>query len=261
MGNGSSVASNVNKQTNLIQEIHAVGNELAETYKSKYLDPKFCTRIALIYNDKLMNFRKQDLNNIAMTLGLVADSPRQKQQLCGAIIKHYTDRLNLVAAIQNSLNFCSNRIIAISTGPRCEGNPEIFDQELCSKSGSRWINYVVPPDESIEENKQWYNYLAHMQETYLKALARMLDILKQLRDFDEDITDERLKVLGLEVEELINGMEQSCYQLYKLMLTTPTYTEAELNMKQEGINIGEQEAAARLAALRASRGLTTIAES
>ncbi len=260
MGNKQSVPNNVNKQNELIQEIHSVATELAETYSTKFLDPKFCTGIALIYNNKLMNFRKQALNNVSMTLGLVADIPEQKQQLCNSIVKHYTDRMNLIAAIQQSLNYCSNRIFALSSGPRCEGKPEIFEQEACSKEGGRWVGYIVPPDDKIKENKQWYNYLTQMQSRYLEILARMLDILKQLRDFDEDINDERLKILGLEVEQLIDIMQKTCYQLYKLALTTPTFTEAELIAQQETKQMSAQESAARLAALRSTHGLSTVAE-
>jgi hypothetical protein len=258
MGNGTSVPSNVNRQNELIQEIHAIAQDLGETYKSKYLDPKFCTTVALIYNDKLMNYRKQDLNNVGMTLGIVADIPGQKSQLCESIIKHYMDRLNLIDAIRQSLNYCSNRIFALTTGPRCEGNPEIFDQAVCTKEGGRWVGYIVPPDIKLPENKQWYNYLNHAQSIYLETLSRMLDILKQLRDFDQDINNERLKVIGLEVEQLIDGMEKNCYQIYKLMLTTPTYTNEELRLQQEDKQTSQQEASARVAALRASRNLSPV---
>ena len=83
----------------------------------------------------------------------------------------------------------------------------------------------------------------------------MLDILKQLKDFDSDMDDERLRSLGDEVEQLIDGMQKNCYQLYKLILTTPTFTEEELRARQEATNISQQEAAARLAALNASKSL------
>jgi hypothetical protein len=258
MGNGNSVPSNINSQNNLIQEIHAIARELSETYKRKYMNPKFCTSIALIYNDKLMNYRKTDLNNVSMTLGVIADTPGQKQQLCEVIVKHYTDRLNLISAIQHSLNFCSNRIFAMSTGPRCEGHPEIFDQPACSKNGGRWIGYIVTPDANVTENQQWFNYLSHMQSTYMQGLARLLDIMKQLRDFDQDINDERLKALGQETENLIDSMQKTCSQIYKLMLTTPTYTTEELRMKQEDLQTTQTDAAARLAALRASQDLSSI---
>lgn len=258
MGNGSSVPSNINSQNTLIQEIHAVANELSVSYKKKYLDPAFCNRVALIYNDKLMNYRKADLNDVAMTLGVIADVPGQKQQLCEVIVKHYTDRLNLISAIQHSLNFCSNRIFAMTTGPRCDGNPDIFDQPTCSKHGSRWINYIVTPDENIPENQQWFNYLAHMQSTYLQALSRLLDILKQLRDFDQDVDDETLKAIGKETEDLIEMMQVNCSQMYKLMLTTPTYTLEELMLKRESDMTDQQEAAARQAALRAANNLAPV---
>ena len=258
MGNGQSIPNNINRQNQLIQEIHAVATDLTETYSTKFLDPKFCTTIALIYNDKLMNFRKHDLNNVSMTLGLVADIPEQKQQLCSKIVQHYTDRVNLIAAIQQSLNYCSNRIFALTSGPRCEGNPEIFDQAVCTQSNGRWVSAITPPDANVPENKLWYNYLYHMQSKYLEVLARMLDILKQLRDFDEDINDERLKMLGLEVEQLIDIMQGTCYQMYQLILTTPTFTQGELRKQQEDQQMSVQESSARLAALRAARGLPPV---
>lgn len=258
MGNGNSIPSNINKQNELIQEIHAVANELSAQYNNKYLDPKFCTTVALIYNDKLMSYRKVDLNNIAMTLGVVADIPGQKQQICESIVKHYTDRLNLVAAMQHSLNFCSNRIFALYTGPRCNGYPELFDEPTCTKSGGQWEGHVVPPDYDVSENRQWYNYMSHMQDTYIRALSRILDILKQLQDFDQDINDEHLKKLGTEVELLIDTMQGTCSKVYKLMLTTPTFTEGELQMIKDNAATTEQEAAAKQAALRASRNLPPV---
>ena len=258
MGNGKSVPTNVNTQTDLIQKIYGIASELSEKYTNKYLDPKFCTSLALIYNDKLMNYRKQDLQGVSTTLGLVVDQPGQKQQICNSIIKHYTDRLNLIALIQKSTSFCSDRVYALTSGPVCTGNPEIFNQADCVNKGGRWDPYVVPPEEDLEENRQWYNYLYHMQDTYITSLSRMYDILTQLKDFDEDITDERLTVISDEVEELIINMSSNCSQMYKLTLTTPTFTKEEVRNKREEDIIRQNEAAARSAALRAARGLQPV---
>lgn len=258
MGNGKSVAANTNSQTRLIQNIYAIASELSEAYTLKYLDPRFCTGLALIYNDRLMNYRKQDLVGVSTTLGLMVDDPGHKQQVCDSIIKHYTDRLNLIAVVQKSTSFCSNRIYALTDGPICTGNPEIFEQAACNESGGRWQPYSVAPDEKIIENGQWYKYLYHMQDTYLKSLSRMYDILVQLKDFDQDITDERLLVITSEVEGLITNMTATCSQMYKLALTTPTFTKEELRLQQEDINTSKNEAAARSAALRAAHGLQPV---
>lgn len=248
----------INRQNELIQEIHAVAHELSESYTNKYLSPTFCNGIALIYNDKLMNYRKAELNDVAMTLGVIADTPGHKQQLCEVIVKHYTDRLNLIAAIQHSLNFCSNRIFALTTGPRCDGYPETFDQPTCSKRGGRWVEFLTVPDKKVEGNKLWFNYLDNLQDTYLKALSRLLEILEQLRDFDQDVNDETLKSLGKETEKIIDLMQNNCSRMYKLMLTTPTLTKEEQKLKQEAEAIDAQEAAARTAALRAANNLENV---
>src|SRR5690242_6621452 len=127
MGQGQSIDNELIHQNALIQEIHRVAQELSEKYTTQFLDPNFCNRLALIYNDKLLSYRKQELDGISYTLGIVSDVPATKQKVCEAIVKHYTDRLNLIAGIQYSLSYVSDRIFALTTGPRCEGKPEIID--------------------------------------------------------------------------------------------------------------------------------------
>ena len=256
MGNGPS-AHNINAQNDLIQQIHGVARDLTETYTTKFLNPKFCTNVALIYNNKLMNFSKQELNGVSLTLGLVADVPH-KADICNAIVKHYTDRLNLVAAIQESLNYCSNRVFALSGGPRCVSDPEIFDQEVCTRNGGRWADVIAPPDEKVPENKVWYNYLFRLQEDYLKALARLLEILTRLRDYSEDINDEVLREMGVETQNLFRLMQESCGNIYKLALTTPTFTTDEVRAAENNKQIAAGDSAARTAALRAAHGLEAV---
>lgn len=258
MGGVSSMEQYTERQNNLIHQINVTATKLAEQYNTKFLDPKFCTTIALTYTGKLSNYQKQDLNGVALNLGVVADVPEIKEKLCESIVKHYTDRLNLIAAIQYSIGYCSDRIFALVSGPRCEGNPEIFDQAECTKSGSRWVEVITPPDKTVESNREWYGYVENMEDKYLTTLKRLLDILEQLKDYDQSINDERLKAIGIEVGNLIDGMQQHCYQLYKLALVAPTFTSAELRAIQEEGNISRQEAAAREAALRAAQGLAPI---
>lgn len=256
MGGAQSISSKISQQNDIIQQIHKEARELSETYSKKFLDPSFCTQIALIYTDKLNNsVRKHVLDGVAVELGLVVDSPQLKDRVCESIVKHYTDRMNLIAAIVESLSFCSNRIFALTSGPRCNGNPEEFDQAACTQNNGTWVNYIVPPNPDLADNKQWYTQLKTMQDHYVKVLARLLDILKQLKDFDQDIDDEGLKKMGIEVGRLIDSMQGQCSQLYKLALVTPTFTEGELNMIAEQEQISEQESAARIAALRVAKGL------
>ncbi len=255
MGQGFSIETELNKQNVLIQEIHAVAQELGDTYSAQFLNPDFCNRVALIYNDKLLKYRRQDLDGISYTLGLVNDVPSTKGKVCEAIVKHYTDRLNLMAGIQYALSYVSDRIFALTTGPRCDGNPEVFNQEECQKSNGRWQPYVVMPDVSIPENQTWYGYLKSLQDDYLRNLQKLLGIINQLRDYDSDINDERLKALGDEAKAIIDGMHKHAYEMYKLLLTTPTYTPEERQSMAEQDQIKKQDDSARLTALRVANGL------
>ncbi len=263
MGGSSSKSSIMGKQnrtTDLLQKIHNLIHDLSEEYSNKYMNPQFCNKVALIYRDKLKRFKKNEINGVSMSLGLVADVPQLKDRLCDGIIKHYTDRLNLVSAIRYSLSYCSNRIFALTSGPKCDSNPEVFSQEECVASGATWQNYVVSPDHTIEQNGQWYTYLNAMQDNYLSVLERLLEILTQLEKYDEDINEEKLKVMASEVERLIDSMKQQCQQLYKHALTTPTFTNQQLKAINEQQEITKQEAAARSAALRASQGTSPVPE-
>jgi hypothetical protein len=255
MGQSQSIDSSLVQQNALIQEIHNVAQILSEKYSSQFLDPNFCNRIALIYNDKLQRYRRQDLDGISYTLGIVSDIPATKGKVCEAIVKHYTDRINLIAGIQYSLSYVSDRIFALTTGPRCDGNPEIFDQEQCTLSGGQWQNYLVQPDQKIDENRSWFTYLKSMQDNYLGSLSKLLGLIRQLENYDNDINDERLKILSDEAKTTIDAMHQHSYQMYKLILTTPTYTNEELKLLREQDLIKKQDQAARLSALRTANGL------
>jgi hypothetical protein len=188
----------------------------------------------------------------------MTDDKTSKAVVCKRIIEHYTARLQLVAAIEASVGFCANRIYGLVSGPRCEGNPEVFNENDCGKSGERWVKTVVMPDGSLEENSGWFKVVFTMQERYLAALTKLYDILKNLRDFEEDIDEPALQKMAKDVSELVDAMQESCGQLYKLALTTPTFTPSEVTLSQEAKALRQQEQAAKKAALRSVRGLQAV---
>jgi hypothetical protein len=63
-----------------------------------------------------------------------------------------------------------------------------------------------------------------------------------------------------DAEKLIDVMTSNCAQMYKLSLTTPTFTKEELRMKAQDIETSKHEAEARDAALRAARGLEPVVQ-
>jgi len=259
MGASNSQESYLNDRQALIDSIQEVASGLLETYTTKFLDKDFCDSLALTYTDQLVGYSQHELNGVAMRLGVKVNEPEMKETICAEIVEHYKRRNEIVAMLQASISYCSDRIFALTTGPRCEGAPEVFEQNECAKSGGRWIPMIVPPDESLDQNTYWYQNLYGLEEAYLSGLLRVLEILQELRDYAETLTNDRLQDIAEESKELIDNMQGMCYNLYKLALTTPTVTPSELDLMAEQEAISKQEAAAREAAIRASRGLPPVA--
>ena len=251
----NSVNDTLNRGTELQSEILNIVNELTEQYETKYyLNPRFCQQIAIVYSNRLLQYSQLELRKVAYKLGLVVNDAALKEQICSAIIKHYHDRINLMAAIKSSISHCSVRIFALTSGPRCEGAPEIFDKVACENKNKnknknskdskyKWIPQYIPgetdgtgnqarielPDENLKENSLFYTRLNSMQTVYLTTLQKLLDILKQLQNNDRVISNESLQELTVKTEVLIANMNTNCSQLYRLALGAPKVNSAELD--------------------------------
>lgn len=253
------IRNNVDLQNTLLEHINSTAIELSEYYTTNFLNPDFCNSIALIYNDKLLNFRKQELDDVAYSLGVLSDTPLVKQKVCEKIIKHYTDRLNLIAKIQKSVSFCANRIMALVSGPICSGNPHIFDMEECQNKGGQWQPAVALPDLEVDQNLDWYTNVSNMQRQYISNLSRLSQILSQLKNYESEIQDEQLQQMRQEVDQLIETMHSTCGNIYDKVLNTKTYTKQESEnlkqVKQKALQQTEATSAAMQAAAHQSFGI------
>lgn len=252
MGGQQSVSTVSDQTQRLISELHTTGEQLSSQYTYEFLDPDFCNRLALIYNDKLLQYRKQDLDNVSYSLGIVSDIPETKHRVCESIIKHYTDRLNLISMIRKTIDDVRHRLLALTTGPRCEGDPMTFDKDECQGT---WIPFLVMPDETLSENHQWYSLLTEFQNFYMTHLRYLLNVLDNLRDYDHDINDERLKIMNRDVKTRLDDLMTKSDYYYRQILTTRTMTPEEVRLYNDEQTRKRQEQSARTVALRQSNSL------
>lgn len=260
MGQSNSKATYNNNriQVNLLQSIQEESKKLSEAYSYEFLDEGFCNRVALIYNDQLIKFRRQEIDDVQYTLGIVNENPETKDKVCKMIVAHYINRIRLITKMENNLEYGLDRINAITVGPRCQGNPEIFDMASCQQRGSQWLDTILLPDDRVTENKRWYQQVHNMQQEYIGYLKKLLTILRQLDNFDKYVTDERLKYLEQELDELIEMSNRKIYELYRLILSIPTYTLAEINERNMREKQQRNDYAAKASALRVSKGLPPL---
>jgi hypothetical protein len=245
-------------QTDLIKEINRRARQLSEAYSYEFLDDNFCNRIALLYNDRLTKFRKQEIDNVQFTLGIVNDDPSMKNKVCKLIVDHYIKRIRLITKIESNLDYCLNRIYALTIGPICAGQPEVFTSEECRNLGGRWTETVLLPDDQVVENKPWFQQVHNMQEAYIGYLKQLSSILRQLDDFDEYINDERLNRLDDEVDKLIETIQATTFERYRMALSIPTYTPEQIRERKLREETIKGDYAAKQSALRVSKGLPPL---
>lgn len=256
--NSSKCFSYVRSQGQMIDSINNEAKELSDRYTYEFLDDNFCNRVALIYNDKLTKFRKQEIDNVQFTLGIVNDDPTAKNQVCKLIVNHYIKRIQLIAKITQATEYAHNRILALVVGPKCQGQPEVFEESECQRLGGQWIETVLLPDDRVKENKHWYEQVHKMQTDYIIYLRKLKSILTQLNDYDKYVTDEKLHALDVEFDRLTHFMNERAFQAYREILATPTLTaqEAQARMLQEQSQSSDY--LSKIAAYRTSKRLPPL---
>ena len=256
--NSKQTYNNNKIQTELIDEIHKRAKVLSESYSYEFLDDNFCNRVALLYNDRLSKFRKQEIDSVQFTLGIVNDNPATKNKVCKLIVEHYIKRIRLISKIEENLDYCLYRIYALTIGPRCNGQPETFDMDQCRNLGGQWLETVLLPDDQLVENRPWYQQIHDMQSAYIGYLKRLNSILRQLDDFDEYVNDERLNSLDLEIDKMIELIQATTFERYRLALAIPTYTPEQIRERAMRDQTMRGDYAAKQSALRVSKGLPPL---
>ena len=256
--NNSKAVFNYNRTSlDLIDKIQKRAAKLKEDYTYEFLDENFCNKIALLHNDQLTKFKKQEIDGVRYTLGIVNDDPRMKEKVCKQIVDHYVRRLKLIAKIETSIDYAINRIYAITVGPRCDGYPDTFDEKGCRDRGGRWTQLVTMP-EDIVENRQWFQQVHDMQRDYINYLKRLDSMLVQLDDFDDYVNDERLKALETEFEKLRDRINTTTFERHRLAASTKTFTRQEVATLRANQMQSQAAYAAQQSAMRLAHGLPPL---
>jgi len=154
----------------LSHKIRDIASELSNLYTYKFIDSDFCNSIELIYQNQLIPYKNSDLLNTASELGVVANVPKLKNNVCQSIINHYKKRLQMISYILATLEICETRAV--------KNKNDVTD------------------------------------------LLRIYDILIQLKNFDEDINDEKLELINNEINYLLSNCKLPIYQ-YKEDISSP----------------------------------------
>lgn len=242
-------------QDEIVLNIHQRAKKLTEQYNNLFLDPDFCKKITLVYNDQLNKFRKQEINGVQYTLGVKVEDPELNKQACQIIVEHYLKQIKLIAKIDSSIDYCLHKIRALTVGPRCNGFPDSHQMEECRQKGGQWIETILLPDDQLVENKPWYQQVHDMQTEYIGILKKLESVLRQLEDFDDYINDEKLDSLDSQVDQMIQTITITTFERYRMILATQTYTAQQIREKKMREATIQNNYSAQQSALRVANGL------
>jgi len=277
---GSNPQEKIESETLKIKQLMS---KLIQEYRP---DKNMCAKTKLVYTDRLKQFKIPSINGVALEVGIIAEGrePQLKQELCKSLVEHYQKRVVLIENINSSINYCCNRIFAL-TGisdkeifknleiesnfefGRCLHDSNIFTIEECDDS---WQSFIVKPDQRQPGNQNWYNNLSELQTTYLSTLEKLFAILEEINNannqVDEQITEEELDKLSNEVAELTENLNDTVNKIYTRIIVLKTETGSVLpdgnitqDMTNEQRNLeAKQRAAALRAAARMKAGLPPI---
>lgn len=248
MGNWSSVENKDQIRQEAIFDIEKTGNKLNREYTEKYLDPDFCNRVTMINDDDLLRFRHQQVDNKTYSFGYIGDAPQIKDILCEGIQEEYRLKKELVTVILDCFKDCNARIDSITRGPSCRGNPEVYNEADCTPP-SEWIQTVVPPDEAVPDNKNWYSALDEYHNYFMKHLTVLQNILNDLEQNDDHFSIDRVQEMTKTVNKVKISVRSECSKLQRHMLTIPTFTEQEVLERQKIETENAQRTQAKRAAL------------
>jgi hypothetical protein len=248
MGNWNSVENKDQIRNDAIFDIETTGNKLNREYTEKYLDPDFCNRVTMINNDDLIRFRHQEVDNKTYSFGYIGDAPQMKDTICEGIQEEYRLKKELVSVILDCFKDCNARIDSITRGPSCRGNPEAFNEADCTPP-SEWIRTVVPPDEAVPDNENWYSALDEYHNYFMKHLTILQNILHDLEDHDDRFSIDRVQEMTRNVNKIKISIRTECAKLQRHMLTIPTFTEQEVLERQKIQAENQQRTNAKRAAL------------
>jgi hypothetical protein len=218
-----------------LKKISEISIALAEQYHKEFLRPDFCNRIALVSKRKLGNYSEQELENMSYTLGIVAEDPKMKENLCEMISEHYMKRVNLISTILSSLDECSDRVKALTSGPICLSNPDVFEEDECKKIGGNdsWLeNYNISfgVNDQSPHNKPFFDKIKEMNTTFIKNLQNVNSILNDLKREEYQITPENLDELQEKTQKALFVMKEECRRLYYDALLNPPLTDQEISI-------------------------------
>jgi hypothetical protein len=205
--------------SNLMKDIY----ELIDQYETYKFDEKGCDTLEILYDDKLMKLKMNELSEI-LVIGLKYNIPhntsidkqKYKKLLCKKIIEHFRKRYELLIDVHNSIEKCMKKLSKIKSGDYCKNidiNIDINNFDACIKNKGEWIS---KKDFTNEINRIKNNNDILTRNYYVNKLKN--DINHHLKLLHKEVVEKIKEELKYPKDEYyFNNLEKETFLILKRM--------------------------------------------
>ena len=176
---------------------------------------KLCDKMDLIFYDKIIKFKKDNLLDVSAAIGYNYNKDYDKKELCKLIINHFKKRIELLNFISKSISNVSDRILKAQKGNICQRvNKEVNDFITCTSiPNALWINKEDYQQiiESFKKDKRyevWKHWIDNMYKLYYNSLEELLNIIRKIKqDIDNSLSDIEFDELSNNTKKIIEKLD------------------------------------------------------
>ncbi len=206
---------------------------IIETFKEisrKYVDmtsDEKCKDMEVFYHDRLINFKRSDLIEVAITVGYRSDklNESKKEDICKQIISHFKERLLLVRNIEASINKCDQIIERVRSGEICTNAKQYIDKmNECKSVGGIWVNEGRYNElkRDLKAKKlysKWKTYVNNIDDHYRTYLEKLKEVSGKLKyEVGSDIDTNKFSLYKVYIDKLLGDMIRICEIYYLLAI-------------------------------------------
>jgi hypothetical protein len=193
-----------------------------------WTDEKSCAKYEVIYFNKLLKFRKNDLLDVASAIGYKYQqsptNPLKKEAICKDIICHFKRRIVLLSEILNVLDKVRTRVKSAVNGPVCRGVNKYIDNFITCNSvpNSLWLveeeyQNMIKNLKKTDKYNEWKKWVDKLDDKYFEYLQKIFRLIKTIKnDIDSTLNDiefTKLELYGRELTKKIDIISEVYYLL------------------------------------------------
>lgn len=224
------MGNNINKLDSKIKvQVLDIKQEISDLIKTSefWLNDDVCDKLEVVYLDKLTRYKKEDLTELSLAIGVKPANNVDKTEICQDIIFHYKSRIDLLRKIDHMINKTMKQNKYITDGPVCRGVDKFVDNlDACAASNGIWIGEQEYKEylSGLKKHKRYDLWIERVNKLYGKyyfyidQLSKIVGLIKKDILEGNVLSTEKFEIHKLRANEIMKRTEILCDRMYLILI-------------------------------------------